>query len=117
MQIFSRELAFAKYIQKEGPKEKMNQVVANVIRQHGLNWTIASIAAFDRAPKILLSAVANHGNSGSPIFNDRGKVLGLLEGEIPGQQQERTGLEYVVPAFFVEKLMRDVEQSHTGTIR
>ena len=68
--------------------------------------TVASIAMISGVPKILLSAVANHGNSGGPVFNDRGKVVGILEGEIPGQEHERTGIELVVPAFYVEKLMK-----------
>jgi serine protease Do len=74
--------------------------------------TVASIALLNDVPKILLSAVANHGNSGGPVFNDRGDVVGLLEGEIPGANQERTGIEYVVPAFFVEKLMQGISQPH-----
>jgi S1-C subfamily serine protease len=65
----------------------------------------------DGTPKILLSAVANHGNSGGPVFNSRGSVIGLLEGEIPGQERERTGLELVVPAFFIEKLLQSASQS------
>jgi serine protease Do len=79
--------------------------------------TVASIAIMYSSPKILLSAVANHGNSGGPVYNDRGNVIGLLEGEVPGQQEasskqsERTGLELVVPVFYVEILMKLVPAS------
>jgi hypothetical protein len=37
VQIFSDELAFAKYCQKEWPDERMNQVVAGFINKRGLN--------------------------------------------------------------------------------
>jgi putative serine protease PepD len=72
--------------------------------------TVASIAAFPaQVLKILLSVVANHGNSGGPVFNDRGKVIGLLEEEI-AKEPERTGIEYVVPAFYVTSLMKTIAQ-------
>jgi len=38
VQIFSDELAFAKYCQKEWPNQRMGQVVANIIRNRGLNY-------------------------------------------------------------------------------
>jgi hypothetical protein len=37
VRIFSDELAFAKYWQKEWSNKRMNQVVANIIGNHGLN--------------------------------------------------------------------------------
>ena len=36
-QIFSNELAFAKYCQKEWPSDSINQAVAGVISRRGLN--------------------------------------------------------------------------------
>ena len=82
--------------------------------------TVASIGVLYNSPKILLSAVANHGNSGDPVFNDRGNVIGLLEGEVPGQQEvssqqsERTGLELVVPVFYADKLMKQILLPHSA---
>lgn len=38
VQIFSDELAFAKYCQKEWPNQRMGQVVTNIIRKRGLNY-------------------------------------------------------------------------------
>ena len=46
------------------------------------------------------------------MFNDRGDVIGLLEGELPGQERERTGLEIVVPAFYIETLMKQLPILH-----
>lgn len=37
VRIFGNELAFAKYCQKEWPDERMNQVVAGIIRKRRLN--------------------------------------------------------------------------------
>jgi hypothetical protein len=37
VQIFSSELAFVKYCQKEWPSEGINQVVAGLISKRGLN--------------------------------------------------------------------------------
>jgi hypothetical protein len=37
VQIFSDELAFAKYCQKEWPSENIDKVVAGLVRQRGLN--------------------------------------------------------------------------------
>lgn len=70
--------------------------------------TVSTIGVFSNTLKILLSTVANHGNSGGPVFNDRGNVIGLLEGELPGQERERTGLEIFVPAFYIETLMKQL---------
>ena len=70
--------------------------------------TVSTIEAFSNTLKILVSAVAKLGNSGGPVFNDRGNVIGLREGELPGQERERTGLEIVVPAFYIETLMKQL---------
>jgi S1-C subfamily serine protease len=69
--------------------------------------TVASIAydlpGWGETVKILISTVANHGNSGGPVFDDHGKVIGLLEGEFPGDS--RTGIEIVVPSYFLSRIL------------
>jgi hypothetical protein len=37
VQIFGRELPLAKYCQKKWPDERINRVVANILRKRGLN--------------------------------------------------------------------------------
>ena len=37
VQVFSDEPGFAKYCQKEWPNQRMDQVVANIMRKRGLN--------------------------------------------------------------------------------
>jgi S1-C subfamily serine protease len=49
--------------------------------------------------------VANHGNSGGPVLDSNGKVIGLLEGDEPDQNGSRTGLERVVPAYYLSILV------------
>jgi S1-C subfamily serine protease len=60
--------------------------------------------------KILVSTFSNHGNSGAPVFDMQGKVIGILEGEdrAQGQDQERTGISVVIPAFFVSELAKTI---------
>jgi S1-C subfamily serine protease len=76
--------------------------------------TVASIAYalpdWGMTVKILASTLANHGNSGAPIFDDQAKVIGVLEGEdrTQGPDQERTGISIVIPAFYVSQLAATV---------
>jgi S1-C subfamily serine protease len=74
--------------------------------------TVASIAyglpGWGPTVKILASTLANHGNSGAPIFDDQGKVTGVLEGEDEGPDQARTGISIVIPAFYVSQLAATV---------
>jgi len=37
VQTFTEEPAFANYCQKEWPSQRMDQLVANIMRKHGLN--------------------------------------------------------------------------------
>jgi S1-C subfamily serine protease len=77
--------------------------------QEGTVASIASrLAGLGSKPKILISMVANHGNSGGPVLDDDGKVIGLLEAEHPGTEKERTGIEVAVPAYFLSVLIGTV---------
>lgn len=64
--------------------------------------------------EILLSIVANPGNSGGPVFNSKGKVIGLLEGGLPSRPQHDpaqavSGIAVVVPAEYLKRLMKTVQ--------
>jgi len=41
--------------------------------------------------RIMLSLVSNPGNSGGPVFNDQGKVIGLLEGNLNAPIRDENG--------------------------
>jgi S1-C subfamily serine protease len=72
--------------------------------------TIASIAydlpGWGPTVKILISSITNHGNSGGPVMNSEGKVVGLLEGELRVGDNERTGLEVAVPVIYARRLLQ-----------
>lgn len=76
--------------------------------------TVASIAHnlpnFGNTLKILLSLVANPGNSGGPVIDRQGNVIGLLEGGLPSRPgkdpaQAQSGIAVVVPAFYLIRLL------------
>lgn len=79
--------------------------------------TIASIAhslpEFGPYLKILLSTVANPGNSGGPVIDRTGKVIGLLEGGLPSRPehdpaQAQSGIAVVVPAHYLSEMIKTV---------
>lgn len=79
--------------------------------------TVASVAhslpEFGPTLKILVSTVANPGNSGGPVIDSNGKVIGALEGGLPSRPgrdpaQAQSGIAVVVPAHFLLQLMNTV---------
>ena len=75
--------------------------------------SIASLAfnlpGFGPTVKVLISTVANPGNSGGPVFDDSGTVLGLVEGQLASRAQPTSGITVVVP---VQSLVDLAKQSH-----
>jgi serine protease Do len=76
--------------------------------------TVASVAhslpEFGPTLKILVSTVANPGNSGGPVIDINGKVVGVLEGGLPSRPgldpaQAQSGIAVVVPAYFLMQVM------------
>ena len=43
--------------------------------------------------RLLLSLVSNPGNSGGPILNDKGKLIGLLEGNLNAPMRDTSGAQ------------------------
>ncbi|MEA2759123.1 MAG: serine protease Do [Methylobacteriaceae bacterium] len=79
-----------------------------VVQEGSVASVAHSLPGWGQTLKILVSTVANHGNSGGPVYDTQGKVVGLLEGELRVGNQERTGLEIVVPSFLLKKLLNSV---------
>jgi len=73
-----------------------------------------SLPGFGPTLKILISTVANPGNSGGPVFDDNGDVIGILQGGLPSRPgcdpaEAQSGIAVVVPAHFLLQLMKAVE--------
>lgn len=64
-------------------------------------------ASADGAPVLQVSAPATHGNSGGPVLNDKGEVIGLLtfRGDKVGGQ-EVSGFSFIVPTSTVTEFVR-----------
>lgn len=64
-------------------------------------------ASSDGAPVLQVSAPATHGNSGGPVLNDKGEVIGLLtfRGDKVGGQ-EVSGFSFIVPTSTVTEFVR-----------
>lgn len=78
--------------------------------QEGTNASVAhSLPGWGNTLKVLISTVANHGNSGGPVYDVDAKVIGLLQGELRTSPEERTGIEVVVPSFLLKRLLEGVQ--------
>jgi len=64
--------------------------------------------------KVLVNTLANHGNSGGPIFDSEGNVVAILEGAIPSlgnrdPAEAASGIEFAIPIQYLEKLRKSTE--------
>jgi S1-C subfamily serine protease len=73
--------------------------------------------AADGAPILQVSAPATHGNSGGPVLNDSGEVVGLLtfRGDTVGGQ-EVSGFAFVVPSSTMLEFVRQSGGTNTQGI-
>jgi S1-C subfamily serine protease len=75
--------------------------------------TVASVAhdlpGLGPTFKILISTVANPGNSGGPVLDPDNKVIGILEAELVSSLGQ-SGIAVAVPALFVSELMNTVNK-------
>lgn len=84
-----------------------------VIQEGSVASVAHSLPEFGPTLKILISTVANPGNSGGPVLDSDGKVIGILEGGLPSRPgcdpaQAQSGIAVVVPAHFLLQLMNTV---------
>ncbi len=68
----------------------------------------------DGSPVIQISAPATHGNSGGPVINDRGEVVGMLtfRGDTV-EGQEVTGFTFVVPTSTIAEFLQSSGVTNT----
>lgn len=52
-------------------------------------------------PYIMTDAAANHGNSGGPLYNEKGEIIGVLVAGIDGAK----GMNYAIPSKVAEEFM------------
>jgi S1-C subfamily serine protease len=85
------------------------------IVQEGIVASVAyDLPNWGQTVKILLSIVANPGNSGGPVMDDKGKVIGVLEGGLPSRPgkdpaQAQAGIAVVVPTHFLSSLIANLK--------
>lgn len=84
-----------------------------VVQEGSVASVAHSLPEFGPTLKILISTVANPGNSGGPVLDSDSKVIGILEGGLPSRPgrdpaQAQSGIAVVVPAHFLLQLMNAV---------
>lgn len=72
------------------------------------------------SPVIQLNAAATHGNSGGPVINDKGQIIGLLTGSGTVNGQEVQGFNFAVPVNTVKEFVNQAGvrnmKSETNTL-
>lgn len=81
-----------------------------VVQEGSIASVAHSIPEFGPTLKILISTVANPGNSGGPVLNRDGNVIGVLEGGLPSRRghdpaQAQSGIAVVIPAHYLSGLL------------
>lgn len=84
-----------------------------VVQEGSVASVAHSLPEFGPTLKILISTVANPGNSGGPVFDSDSKVIGILEGGLPSRfgrdpAQAQSGIAVAVPAHFLLQLMNSI---------
>lgn len=69
------------------------------------------------APVLQVSAPATHGNSGGPVLDDQGKVVGMLTfGGNPVNGQEVSGFAFAVPTSTIQEFVRQSGVQNQTTV-
>jgi S1-C subfamily serine protease len=75
----------------------------------GLDRSIESLTGFDTAGAIQTDAAINHGNSGGPLLDGRGRVLGI-NAQIQTSTGDGSGVGFAVPADVVRKSLAQLRR-------
>ena len=83
--------------------------------QQGLVASVNKLPSFDNTTKILVSLEANPGNSGGPVLNSNGEIIGLLQARISSRPnhdraQSQSGKAVVVPISHVSRLLESLDR-------
>ena len=88
------------------PFNLTSTVTAGIVSAKGRNINIlgggTSIESF-----IQTDAAVNPGNSGGPLFNEKGKVIGVIS----GKQDEKEGVAFAIKSEYVQKMIDMTERS------
>jgi S1-C subfamily serine protease len=75
----------------------------------GLDRSIESLTGFDTAGAIQTDAAINHGNSGGPLLDGRGRVLGI-NAQIQTSTGDGSGVGFAVPADVVRRSLAQLRR-------